>query len=352
MTDLPSRNSTGGGRITQLDGIRALAVTSVFVHHAFKIKLLWMGVDLFFVLSGFLITGILLDNRQKTFRSYIGQFYQRRAVRILPPYVLLLLVTALLFGTTWLRHWYLYLFLMNLVRILGVSQPDSIVLLWSLAVEEQFYIVWPFLVYVLNRKRLVAMAIGIIVLAPFLRWVCTPYLHNIWPIYFLTPFRMDALATGALLAVAWQKFRPRMKAYGQYGLALSLGGALLLYSCSRITGFSTYSNTPLSNLVIFDCTLMICTGIMLWALSGKGVWILTLPPIVYLGRISYSVYLIHSTALVAAGWYWKPGAAAFVAAIGTIVYATLSWYLIEKRLLDGSPAKKDLVRNSVALEAQ
>ena len=80
----------GGGRITQLDGLRACAILAVFLSHAFKIRMLWIGVDLFFVLSGFLITGILVDLKHKDLKGYFAHFHERRARRILPPYVMLL----------------------------------------------------------------------------------------------------------------------------------------------------------------------------------------------------------------------------------------------------------------------
>ena len=97
-------SSNGHQRIPQLDGVRALAITSVFIHHAFNIKLLWMGVDLFFVLSGFLITGILLKSRKKSFGRYIGAFYERRARRILPPYLVVMVITTAFLDTWWMRH--------------------------------------------------------------------------------------------------------------------------------------------------------------------------------------------------------------------------------------------------------
>lgn len=92
-------------RIVQLDGLRAVAALMVFASHAIRSQLLWSGVDLFFVLSGFLITGVLLDlRRQRSWRSYIAFFYARRTRRILPPYVLFLAVTSILFGVGWTRR--------------------------------------------------------------------------------------------------------------------------------------------------------------------------------------------------------------------------------------------------------
>jgi peptidoglycan/LPS O-acetylase OafA/YrhL len=104
-------------RITQLDGIRGFAIIAVFLHHAFGLKLLWSGVDLFFVLSGLLITGILLQQKKtRSLGSYLGHFYERRARRILSPYLLLLTLTTIFFGVAWLSHVGFYIFLMNMLK--------------------------------------------------------------------------------------------------------------------------------------------------------------------------------------------------------------------------------------------
>jgi len=141
-------NTVSSRRIVQLDGLRAIAVLMVFVHHSFQSQLFWTGVDLFFILSGFLITGILLDQRQKQIWSgYLGPFYGRRARRILPPYLLFLVFTSVFFGIGWLRRWYFFLFLMNTEPFRSMATQYSIGILWSLAVEEQFYLLWPAAVY-------------------------------------------------------------------------------------------------------------------------------------------------------------------------------------------------------------
>ncbi len=186
-------------RIRQLDGLRALAIVSVFLHHALHVKLLWMGVDLFFVLSGFLITGVLTDAKRYSLAGFFGHFYSRRVRRILAPYLLMLFLASFIFGTAWLKHWYLYILLTNLLLPLGIPHPTAFDPLWSLAVEEQFYLVWPFAVYFLSTRRLRQLCIALIVLAPILRGAFLFQRH--WPIYTLTPFRMDLLAAGGLLCV-------------------------------------------------------------------------------------------------------------------------------------------------------
>jgi peptidoglycan/LPS O-acetylase OafA/YrhL len=102
-------------RIRQLDGVRGLAILAVFLNHAFSARLLWMGVDLFFVLSGFLITGVLLNAKQYSLGGYFARFYARRARRILPPYFLTISLVSVIIGFAWARHWYLYILLTNLL---------------------------------------------------------------------------------------------------------------------------------------------------------------------------------------------------------------------------------------------
>jgi peptidoglycan/LPS O-acetylase OafA/YrhL len=323
-------------RIGQLDGIRALAIIAVFLHHALKIKLLWAGVDLFFLLSGFLITGILLNEKRLPLHQYAGRFYRRRAVRILPPYLLLLLITSALFGFAWLRHGYLYLFLMNLFWAFPNPPPQSLDVLWSLAVEEQFYLFWPFVLYFLSEEAIAWAAGGIILAAPLLRWFCTPFFAGHRPIYELTPFRMDLLAMGALLCIVWRKRPEWLRQFGPYGPIASALAVLAVVLLSRDPGFSTTANTRFANVWIYELSLIACTGILLWALSGKGVWLLNLAPVRFLGRISYSVYLIHLTVLVVLAKYLSsPATTALAAAALTLAYASASWFFLERPLLEG-----------------
>jgi len=147
-------------RIEQLDGVRTVAIAAVFIHHTLKIKLLWMGVDLFFILSGFLITGILLHNKSQKLGQYFGHFYKRRARRILPPYALLLVVTSVVFGLAWIRHWHYYFLFMNFLLAFHIPHPQSLDILWSLAVEEQFYLFWPFAVYFLSEQAIISYLVS------------------------------------------------------------------------------------------------------------------------------------------------------------------------------------------------
>ncbi|SEF57880.1 Peptidoglycan/LPS O-acetylase OafA/YrhL, contains acyltransferase and SGNH-hydrolase domains [Bryocella elongata] len=281
-------------RITQLDGVRGIAILAVFFNHAYHWKLLWMGVDLFFILSGFLITDILLRRRSEGLGTYFKVFYERRVRRILPAYLLMLCVVSTWAGWDWLRHGYLYLFGMNLLDVLGIGRHEEFSTLWSLAVEEQFYMVWPFVVYFLSEKNVARVAVAILFVAPLLRGLCTPLFATGAGIYELTPFRGDLIALGACFAIVWRQRRGLIERWGRYGLLLSLAGAALLIGMSRvIPTFNTSANNRLGNVLIFEFCLVICGGVILWALGGWKIGLLQLGPLRYLGQISYSVYLFH-----------------------------------------------------------
>ncbi|GGA67948.1 acyltransferase [Edaphobacter acidisoli] len=299
-----------------------------------------MGVDLFFVLSGFLITGRLLENKGRSIRGYFGHFYARRARRILPPYLLLLLITVLVFGTWWLRSWYICLFLTNFAVVVGAQLPESLCILWSLGVEEQFYLAWPFAVYFLGEVTIAWLAASLIFVAPLLRWFCTPLFPSVWFIYTLTPFRMDTLAAGALIAIIWRRRQYWIKQFGHFGPILSLVAAGVLGLLAKNSRFTTSANTRESNTFIYELTLIIVTGIVLWALSGRAVRILTFAPVRYLGRISYTVYLVHLTVFALVARYVRGTTETVLATLFiTLLFASASWFLLERPIL-GRPENK------------
>jgi peptidoglycan/LPS O-acetylase OafA/YrhL len=333
-------------RIVQLDGLRAIAVLAVFAQHALKAPL-WMGVDLFFVLSGFLITGILLERKARQ-QSYFGYFYARRARRILPPYLLLMAVSSLLFGFGWAKHWEWYAFFAtNIGDALGQSGHDSLNVLWSLAVEEQFYIVWPFVILLLPERVLAWVAAALIVAVPVLRAVATPWFDSFWPIYYLTPFRMDLLSAGALLAVAvrrnpnaLQPFRP-LALLGCVAALAVLAWLHLHYPRFRA------ENTPLSNAALYSVSLVLCTSLVVIALQSQGIVkrLLCNPVLVYIGTISYTIYLIHLSILYTL-WplHMNRFVTAALALAITLAYASLTWFAFERRLIHGPASRRWVVR--------
>ena len=141
------------GRILQLDGLRAVAILAVFLNHTLHTPLTWAGVDIFFVLSGFLITGILLQ-RKASGGGYFSYFYKRRAFRILPAYALTILVYIKFFTWWSLQPWWLFAFFgMNLQSFFFHGPIFYPLPLWSLAVEEQFYFVWPVVILLVSERR-------------------------------------------------------------------------------------------------------------------------------------------------------------------------------------------------------
>lgn len=334
-------------RIRQLDGIRAIAILSVFIHHALHVKLLWMGVDLFFVLSGFLITGVLLDAKRHSLAVFFAHFYSRRARRILAPYVLMLVVASCVFGIAWVRHWYFYIALTNFLTPLSIPHPAAFEPLWSLAVEEQFYIVWPFAVYFLDDRRLRQLCVLLIVAAPILRG--SFHFEYDWPIYMLTPFRMDLLAAGGLLCLEWKGQRERFERYGAVmGLFLVGVGVAGMLTLMKL-GYSTSGNTRIGNVFIYEACMFIALGAMIFALGGRGVGWLRWRPITYIGQISYSMYLVHLgiILLVSAKIHSQISAAAVALSL-TVAYAAISWWLMESQLL-GRKLSQDSASSTLRL---
>lgn len=145
---------------------------------------------------------------------------------------------------------------------------------------------------------------------------------------------MDLLAIGARIALAWRHHREKIERYGAYGLLLSLFAAIGLAVCSRIPGFTTYANKSVPNVWIYEFSLIGCTGIILWALSGQGVRPLTWSPVRFIGVISYSMYLIHTLPIVLLRNRNLPRCVdGLIAFAVTVLWATASWYWLEKPLL-------------------
>src|SRR5271155_3100716 len=204
-------------KIPQLDAVRGIAVLLVLLHNtdvypALHLSLIaangWMGVDLFFVLSGFLITGILIDTKQSD--GYFKNFYARRCLRIWPLYYSALLfmfvIVPLLrpsevntvFSARSSPWWAYPLFLQNFLVPIPISATGLLAVTWSLAVEEQFYLVWPLVVRFRSEAQLRKIALGVICISPLLRYYLS--LHGI-NIYSNTFCRLDGLMAGALLAL-------------------------------------------------------------------------------------------------------------------------------------------------------
>ena len=356
--------------LVALDGLRALAVIAVIVFHARNnvapsalghayawIAIAgWVGVDLFFVLSGFLITGILLDSKPRP--RYFRNFYIRRTLRIFPLYyavlVLALLVGPVVFGdrdpgVRFILHeqgWlWTYMTNVEVLRhdgMLYTSDWLSLTHMWSLAIEEQFYLVWPLLVYLLPRRALVVVASAIVVLAPLGRWMLLE--HGVSPeaTYEWTTSHLDALAVGSLLAVLVRArpdaVRVVTRALGLIGVA---GVLVVIAHAHRLELDERWLQIGgLSALALgFG-------GVVLYAAGGGARW-LTHPALVAIGTYSYGIYIFHALLLplyrrvidvdaLATLLHSSLAAALVFTAIvvaATTAIAALSWHLFERRFL-------------------
>jgi peptidoglycan/LPS O-acetylase OafA/YrhL len=319
-------------RITQLDGLRAVAILAVFVDHTLFNHLLWTGVDIFFVLSGFLISSILLDRKSRPV-PYFGYFYTRRVFRILPPYIVTLVLAAITYGPGFLHYWpYFAFFGMN---VFWVTHPFLLALpLWSLAVEEQFYFVWPFVIRWVSERTLLCVALAALIVTPLLRGAAAHFGYY-GAIYFLTPFRADLLCAGAVLAVCWRTRREQTIAWGRrFGMWATLVGYAIFAGSQRWSVFRLSLNHWQADVFTYSFSLLGASSLLLWALTGRG-WLyrlLTLRPMRYLGQVSYMFYLMQDLVL---DWVQRwhcpfPVASAFA---GTLALSSLSWYLMERPLI-------------------
>jgi len=353
-----------------LDGLRALAVGAVVLFHLGipGFSLGWVGVNLFFVISGFLITGILLD--AKATPHYFRNFYVRRALRIFPIYYLVL---CLLIVYSWLAHidmrdvGYYFVYLQNILfGLTGLTQHFTVAFnhTWSLAVEEQFYLMYPVIVLWLRRRALIALLLCCVVAAPLLRLLGGVFLSRFIISSVWLPMQVDALAMGALLAVAAQS--PKLAALATRRLVLTtlaLSGIALAILIGIVGSRNHWSLVVLSHdrvypemnslLALFFAALVASASIAPLPFSR---W-LAIRPLRHIGKISYGIYLYHFPILV----LLAPLAAALLPA-GTglalkglfalselvLIYlvAMLSWRVIEspflglKQRLGGSPQFK------------
>lgn len=326
-------------RLLRLDGVRALAFLMIFVHHGFDVPHLWVGVDIFFVLSGFLISSILMESQGK--ENAWGRFYERRALRILPPYLMFLLLATFFLHLQWGNKvlWYV-LFAMNFAEVFKLGVP-GLGILWSLAVEEQFYLFWPFVALRFSPRLVLKFAVALIVLAPILRGVATPFLSDHSAIYYLMPFRMDLLASGAVLAVLWRS-PGALLVWRRWGFILMAGGLLLLIAFTKIFhDFHAEPNTLLFNVLGYSLICCVATGLIAFTLGAETGWwmqLMTWKPVRWIGLISYTSYLIHAAALALIRPFSSQVLNHALAFVFVGAYASLSWLFLEKPILRLRPA--------------
>jgi peptidoglycan/LPS O-acetylase OafA/YrhL len=301
-------------RIPALDGLRGVAILLVVAIHvrlppaelpldhlvAFVLSAGWLGVDLFFVLSGFLITGLLIDARGGP--RYFRTFYTRRTLRIFPLYYLTLAFVFFiaprlpgLLRSDGLqgREWWYWLYLSNIYFALGDWPSNSFNGVWSLAVEEQFYLVWPWVVLLCPPRALLRVCVLTMLMAPLVRLVLLVSGAGLTATYALTPARMDALAAGATVSVlarrpgALERLTPVARLVGIATLLLILVIALHHREVSL--------DTPVSATLGYSLAAVGFGAVLLLTLTSRGALsaVLNQPVLRAFGVYSYAIYLFH-----------------------------------------------------------
>ena len=273
------------GQMPPLDGLRGIAILLVLMHqfdlvsspHALDLALDsgWIGVQLFFVLSGFLITGILLDTRDRP--DYFRRFYVRRVLRIFPLYYAVLVVTLIAGNTTiWL-----WTYLSNF------HNHPALAHFWSLAVEEQFYLVWPFVVWRAGRRGVIVIGGAMVIAAIASRIVIRAH-FGAEAAYFWTPCRMDALALGAMLAALVR---------GDRAAALERSGMVVAGALTVLSGVVLGGQNRIAPMMqLFGYTVvaagfaLVLIGALVSPVAGRA---LAWAPLRRVGTYSYGMYVIH-----------------------------------------------------------
>ncbi len=354
-------NSTTMRHITSLDGVRALAIALVMaVHYHALLGGGWIGVWLFFVLSGFLITRILVDAKTNadTFGSYLKTFLVRRALRIFPLFMLFMLIGEVLWQLTSLpqtwpiaRPW-LFTYTLNFGHMLDlVPISDVYSHFWSLAVEEQFYLLWPVVIWFLNKNTLRAAILLMLVGAPIARWLLIEtHILELRQLYFFTPTLLDSFAAGAAVALfdlQWIK-QIRWWVLGTATFTLAAGIAANLSEGWRFAlwSFGYPYHMPSALQYVWGYTLLnLTSGLLILACMRDQIKIFNNRYLVRVGKISYGLYIIHRPVfrLVVAAHPWLAshltpslvrlvGVTAFI--VVSLLLAKLSYHYFELRFLN------------------
>ncbi len=334
--------------LPEFDGLRGLAILAVVLYHChprlegtwihYGALWGWAGVIIFFVLSGFLITSNLLATRDKP--HYFHNFHARRALRIWPVYVLVLVVVYLnapwfigpsIWGAVKAAPWLAYIFFVQ--NLFHLALPPAIGPTWALAVEEQYYFAWAPLVRFLRRPWMLATVL-------IAALVCSPLVRHLNPVWMWglpnhTLIKLDGIALGSLLALGLYTIKLSRKVWLWIGVGAFVVG---IAAAATVAGGTSF----LDSAIVVGCTgaalaLMCTTGARnpVNAVLRRG-------PLSFYGRISYGLYMTHIMAFIFFGWFdmWmKPygitGNLAVVGvrlAVSTVLAAGL-WYGFESQIL-------------------
>lgn len=360
-----------------MDGLRGLAISLVlFCHYVYNsvpvapggpagfiravFPLAWSGVDLFFVLSGFLIGGILLDQREA--ENYLKPFYIRRACRILPLYLLWL---GLFFTVSWMfsahlhqgwqaellgpacPKWAYLLFAQGFYMVKSWNfGPHWVTPTWSLTLEEQFYLLSPLVIRFVPVRRIPHVLISLILLVPLFRLFIYIYYHGTLLMHVLLPCRADTLLMGVLCAYLVRAERPRCwleknqsRLYAALIILLAGAAYLTVYANNLWTSFELLFLGYSWLACLYACLLLI----VITAKKGLLVSVMRLRPLRYLGIIAYGVFMMHMAINELAHGLilgkephitnWADGSVTIAALGTTLLLAALSWHFFEKPII-------------------
>jgi peptidoglycan/LPS O-acetylase OafA/YrhL len=367
-------------RIPELDGLRGVALLLVLIAHTFPCAILdghavlkplkilismgWCGVDLFFVLSGFLITGILYNSTPSC--NYFRVFYARRILRIFPLYYLILffflfLVPLVSWSELQRVNWFLsghgstvwyWLFLANIPDI-AINRNDLLGPVWSLSVEEQYYLVWPLIVYYCRGNLLLTgfiLLLGNFCLRVILYVVCD---YSAASVFAFTLTHLDGLALGGILRIAYIHGKKCARAMNLFSALLPLLFCLFagvsLFCGFRPHGESVITYHWLMVLLGWALSSLLFGSLLVRCLTGAGL-VARVSSASFLrnvGRYSYAMYLLHMPIFVvvhgAVNRFMFPGGASTIAGAliifavsgaGTYLISRLSWLILEGPLND------------------
>jgi peptidoglycan/LPS O-acetylase OafA/YrhL len=325
---LQGSSRQAAARLPGLDGLRALSILLVLASHAGAAgsALGWLGVNIFFVISGFLITMLLLREQDRTGRLDLRRFYQRRALRILPVFYLYIGVVALARAAGWLHFGWQELLAPSLFAGNLVSRHGWVLgHFWSLSAEEQFYLLWPAVLLLAGRRRSVLTATAVWLLSPFrfmLFWHAGLPLLGTWFVdeQFIAAGCLLALLHGRLHQQRWYRL-----ALTPRGAAVALAAVVGLTAVARDTGGGHAARLAMMLLAL-------ALVVMVDAAMTAPAWgrVLDWPPLAWLGTLSYSLYVWQQLFLQPNGGRMLPAPWNVLAALAA---ACLSYYGWERYFL-------------------
>lgn len=339
-----SMETFGANHIPELDGLRGIAIISVLIHHkltAFSVNGGFLGVDLFFVLSGFLITGILLSEFENTQSISLQNFYMRRVLRLGPGLLVYLLAclfvtyrmqrielsqevkliaSALVYSTNWRMAFGMNSFL------------DPTAITWSLSIEEQFYLVWPLLFFgclmLKVRRGVIVAGLATVILAILVhRSLLLDAGAGLTRLYYGTDTRADALLVGCLMALLpVARVSMKMKRCLNLASVLSLIGLFYFTATSRFTDPFLYRGGYTLIALLAGLVIIVAANSPPRILSA----VLRRPTLQWFGKVSYGLYLWHWLVVLSSSFYflgyWEPWAKLALA----VGIASASFYLVER----------------------